>query len=207
MAVLADELGFDEVWFGEHHSAGFETISSPELMIAAAGERTKRIMLGTGVNSVSYHNPLILADRIVQLDHLTRGRVMMGIGPGQLPTDAFMLGVDPARQRDMMAEALEAILPLLRGDTVTMRTGWFDPHEARVQLMPFAARGIEVGFASVFSPTGVTLAGRHGLSVLSVAASDIRARGQLADPRTRCRRVRPDAPPRPMARGRYDAPR
>ena len=180
MAVLADELGFDEVWFGEHHSAGFETSGSPELMIAAAGERTKRIMLGTGVNSVSYHNPLILADRIVQLDHLSRGRVMMGIGPGQLPTDAFMLGIDPTRQRDMMAEALEAILPLLRGDTVTMRTEWFDLHEARVQLMPFAARGIEVGIASVVSPTGVTLAGRHGLSVLSVAASDIRARGQLA---------------------------
>lgn len=181
LAVLADEVGFDEVWFGEHHSAGFETIGSPELMIAAAGERTQRIMLGTGVNSVSYHNPLILADRIVQLDHLTRGRVMMGIGPGQLPSDAFMLGIDPTQQRDMMAQAVEALLPLLRGDTVTMRSEWFDLCEARVQLTPFADCGIEVGVASVYSPTGVTLAGRLGLSVLSVAASDVQARGRLAD--------------------------
>ncbi|WP_116202526.1 LLM class flavin-dependent oxidoreductase [Amycolatopsis circi] len=180
LAVLADELGFDEVWFGEHHSAGFETIGSPELMIAAAGERTSRIMLGTGVNSVSYHNPLILADRIVQLDHLTRGRVMMGIGPGQLPSDAFMLGIDPLRQRDMMAEAVEALLPLLRGEKVTKQTEWFDLREAAVQLLPYGGRDIEVAIASVYSPTGVTLAGRHGLSVLSVAASDLRARGRLA---------------------------
>ncbi len=181
LAVRADDLGFDEVWFGEHHSAGFETIGSPELMIAAAGERTKRIMLGTGVNSVSYHNPLILADRIVQLDHMTAGRVMMGIGPGQLPSDAFMLGIDPTRQRDMMAQAIEALVPLVRGETVTMKTDWFDLNEARVQLTPFSQRGIELAIASVFSPTGVTLAGQHGLSVLSVAASDLRARGQLAD--------------------------
>lgn len=180
LTVLADELGFDEAWFGEHHSAGFETSGSPELMIAAAGERTKRIMLGTGVNSVSYHNPLILADRIVQLDHLTMGRVMMGIGPGQLPSDAFMLGIDPTRQRDMMAEAIDALLPLLRGEVVNRKTDWFDLREARVQLTPFSPTGIEVGIASVYSPTGVTLAGRHGMSVLSVAASDVRARGQLA---------------------------
>ncbi len=181
LAVVLDELGFDEVWFGEHHSAGFETIGSPELMIAAAGERTKRIQLGTGVNSVSYHNPLVLADRIVQLDHLTRGRVIMGIGPGQLPTDASMLGIDPTQQRRMMAESLEVLLPLLRGETVTASTDWFNLQDARVQLLPYSRNGIEVGIASVYSPTGVTLAGRHGLSVLSVAASDPRISSGLAD--------------------------
>ena len=180
LGVLAEGWGFDEVWYGEHHSAGFETIGSPELMIAAVGERTHRILLGTGVNSVSYHNPLILADRIVQLDHLTNGRVMMGIGPGQLPSDAFMLGIDPVRQRDMMAESIDALLPLLRGHPVTMSTDWFDLHEARLQLLPVNDRTVEVAVASVFSPTGVTLAGRHGLSVLSLAASDVGARGQLA---------------------------
>ena len=180
LGVLAEDLGYDEVWFGEHHSAGFETSGSPELMIAAVGERTSRLMLGTGVNSVSYHNPLILADRIVQLDHMTHGRVMMGIGPGQLPSDAFMLGIDPTRQRDMMSEAMDALLPLLRGESVTMKTDWFDLQEARLQLLPFGPDGVEVAIASVYSPTGVTLAGRHDLSVLSVAATDLRARGQLA---------------------------
>lgn len=180
LAVLVDELGFDEVWFGEHHSTGVELIMSPELMIAAAGERTKRIRLGTGVSSVSYHNPLILADRIIQLDHMTRGRVMMGIGPGQLPSDAFMMGIDPRRQRDMMAEAIEVLVPLLRGETVTRRTDWFELQEAHSQLQPFNPEGIPMAVASVFSPVGVTQAGRHGLGVLSLAAGDPKAANGLA---------------------------
>src|SRR5918995_332130 len=79
-----DSLGFDEAWIGEHHSAGFEIIASPEVFIAAAAERTKHIKLGTGVSSLPYHHPLILADRIVLLDHLTRGRFQFGVGPGAL---------------------------------------------------------------------------------------------------------------------------
>jgi len=108
-----DELGYDEAWIGEHHSAGSEIIASPEVFIAAAAERTKRIRLGTGVSSLPYHHPLLLADRMVLLDHLTRGRAMLGVGPGALASDAYMLGIQPAQQRDMMEEALEAIIALL----------------------------------------------------------------------------------------------
>src|SRR3954468_2480711 len=72
-----DKLGYDEAWIGEHHSAGYEIISSPELFIAAAAERTKHIRLGTGVVSLPYHHPFMVAERFVQLDHMTRGRVML----------------------------------------------------------------------------------------------------------------------------------
>src|ERR671925_1035745 len=111
-----DRLGYDEAWIGEHHSAGYEIIASPEVFIAAVAERTRNIKLGTGVSSLPYHHPLILADRIVLLDHLTRGRVMFGVGPGALPSDAFMMGIEVAKQRDMMEQALEAILLLLESD-------------------------------------------------------------------------------------------
>src|SRR6266705_3586581 len=121
-----DALGFDEAWIGEHHSAGYELIASPEVFIAVAAERTRRIKLGTGVSSLPYHHPLLLADRMVLLDHLTRGRVMFGVGPGQLTSDAHMLGIDPNHQRRMMAESLDAITALLRCDEpVTMTTDWF----------------------------------------------------------------------------------
>ena len=73
-----DKLGYDEAWIGEHHSAGWETISSPELFIAAVAERTRRINLGTGVVSLPYHHPFMVANRMVQLDHMTRGRAMFG---------------------------------------------------------------------------------------------------------------------------------
>ena len=89
-----DYLDFDEAWIGEHHSAGWETIASPELFMAAAAERTKHIKLGTGVVSLPYHHPLMVANRMVQLDHMTRGRTMLGVGPGALSTDAYMLGID-----------------------------------------------------------------------------------------------------------------
>ena len=68
-----DALGFDEAWIGEHHSEGWETIASPEVFIAAAAGRTRYIRLGTGVVSLPYHSPYMVANRMVLLDHLTRG--------------------------------------------------------------------------------------------------------------------------------------
>ena len=172
LVKLLDDLGYDEAWFGEHHSGAYETIASPELMIAAAAEHTTRIRLGTGVNSLSYHHPYILADRIMQLDHMTRGRAMLGMGPGQLPSDAFMMGIDPRRQRDMMVESAEVIVRLLRGEVVSRETDWFRLDNARLQLRPYSPDGIELAVASTGSPSGATLAGRLGLSLLSLAATD-----------------------------------
>ena len=166
-----DKLGYDEAWIGEHHSAGFEIIASPELFIATAAERTKHIRLGTGVSSLPYHHPLMLADRINQLDHITRGRVMFGVGPGALASDAFMMGIAPVKQRDMMDEALEAIVQLLRGETVTMKTDWFELAEARLQMTPYSRPSVEIAVASQVSPTGSRAAGKHGLGLLSLGAT------------------------------------
>src|SRR4030095_2403108 len=149
LIVRLDELGYDEAWIGEHHSAGLEIIASPEVVIAAAAQRTRHIRLGTGVSSLPYHHPLILADRMVLLDHLTRGRAMFGVGPGALPSDAFMLGIDPLRQREMMDEAREAILALLTSDEpVTRETGWFTMRDARLQLRPFRRPPLEMAGAA-----------------------------------------------------------
>ena len=72
-----DRFGFDEAWIGEHHSAGYEIIGSPEIFVAVAAQRTRHIRLGTGVVSLPYHHPLMVADRMVLLDHLTRGRFVI----------------------------------------------------------------------------------------------------------------------------------
>ena len=95
LAKHLDELGYDEFWVGEHHSTGWEVIASPEMFLAAVGEHTQRIRLGTGVVSLPYHPPFNVAQRIVQLDHMTRGRVIFGTGPGALPSDAYMMGNEP----------------------------------------------------------------------------------------------------------------
>jgi limonene 1,2-monooxygenase len=171
LVQLMDRLGYEEAWIGEHHSAGFEIIASPEVFIAAAAERTRHIRLGTGVSSLPYHHPLMLADRINQLDHMTRGRTMFGAGPGALPSDALMMGIQPIKQRDMMDEALEVIVRLLRGETVTHKTDWFELNEARLQLTPFSRPHVEIAVASQVSPTGARAAGKHGVGLLSIGAT------------------------------------
>ena len=171
LVQLMDKLGYDEAWIGEHHSGGYEIIGSPELFIATAAERTRHIRLGTGVVSLPYHNPLMVAQRINQLDHITRGRTMFGVGPGALPSDAMMLGIEVVKQRDRMDEALEVIVPLLRGETVTARTDWFTLNDARLHLSPYTRPRIEMAVASQVSPTGARAAGKHGLGLLSIGAT------------------------------------
>ncbi len=166
-----DHLGYDEAWIGEHHSAGWEMIASPEIFIAAAAERTKNIRLGTGVISVPYHHPFHIADRMVQLDHMTRGRVMLGVGPGALPGDAYMLGIEPTTQRPRMEEGLGVIIQLMTSDEpVTYESDWFELHEAMLQLKPYQRPTMPMAVASTLSPSGMTAAGKHGAGVLSVAS-------------------------------------
>jgi limonene 1,2-monooxygenase len=170
--VALDKLGYDEVWFGEHHSGGYEIIACPEVFIAAAAERTKHVRLGTGVVSLPYHHPWMVADRMVLLDHLTRGRLIFGAGPGALPTDAYMMGIEPVDQRRMMEESLEAILALLRSDEpVTRETDWFTLRETRLQVRPYTHPHFEVAVAAMVSPSGPRLAGKYGVSLLSLSMS------------------------------------
>jgi len=166
-----DHLGYDEVWIGEHHSAGWELIASPEIMIAAAAERTRHIMLGSGVTSLPYHHPFLVAERFVQLDHMTRGRAMLGCGPGALVSDAYMMGIEAVTQRQRMEDALDAIMALLRGDEpVSMKTDWFELREARLHLAPYTDPHFPIAVASVMTPSGMVSAGKHGLGVLSLGA-------------------------------------
>jgi limonene 1,2-monooxygenase len=186
-----DYLGFDEAWVGEHHSAGWEIISSPEIFIAAAAERTRHIKLGTGVISLPYHHPFMVANWMVQLDHMTHGRVMMGVGPGALPSDAYMMGIDHAVQRPRMDEALGVILRLFtESEPITYKSDWFELREALLQLRPYQKPYMPVSVASVQSPAGVALAGKYGASVLTItvprdpspnSASDLRNLWAIAE--------------------------
>ncbi len=170
---LCDELGFDEAWLGEHHSTGVERVADPFMALAVAAYCTQRIHLGPGVSSLPYHHPLMVADRVVLLDHLSRGRAMLGVGPGALVSDADMMGIEPATQRPRMLESLDAILKLLDGEVVSQTTDWFELREARLALMPFNEFGIPTAVASTTSPSGMVAAGLHGVGVLSLSAGFI----------------------------------
>ncbi|MBD0270658.1 MAG: LLM class flavin-dependent oxidoreductase [Acetobacteraceae bacterium] len=177
-----DHLGYDEAWIGEHHSAGWELIASPEIFIAAAAERTKHIRLGSGVTSLPYHHPFLVAQRFVQLDHMTRGRTMLGCGPGALVSDAYMMGIEAEKQRPMMDQALDAITRLLACDEpVTMKTDWFELREARLHLAPYTHPRFPIAVASATTPSGVLAAGKYGVGLLSLGAGLPGGNAKLAE--------------------------
>ena len=171
LAAHLDRLGYDEFWCGEHHSTGWEMIASPEMFLAAAGQRTHTIKLGTGVVSLPYHHPFNVAQRMVQLDHMTRGRAIFGSGPGALPSDARTLNIDPMTQRDRQDEALGVIVRLLRGDErFDYECDWFTMRDAALQILPLQET-MPMATASSISPSGMQLAGKYGIGALSIAST------------------------------------
>ncbi len=164
-----DYLGYDVAWIGEHHSCGWETIASPEIFIAAAAERTRRIRLGTGVIPLPYHHPLIVANRMILLDHLTRGRIALGVGPGALNSDGHMLGIDHQTVRRRMEESLDVIMRLLtESEPFSHKSDWFEIVDGHLHLRPFTSPHFEIAVASAQSPIGMQLAGKHGATPLTL---------------------------------------
>ena len=171
LAVHLDRLGYEEFWCGEHHSSGWEMIGSPELFLAGVAERTQQIKLGTGVISLPYHHPFMVAQRLVQLDYQSRGRVIFGSGPGALPSDAHTLAIDPMKLRDRQDEAMGIIKRLFNGEErFSYESEWFKLQDAKLQLRPFQ-KNMEFAVASTKSPSGMTLAGKYGAGVLSIGAT------------------------------------
>jgi limonene 1,2-monooxygenase len=164
-----DRLGFDEAWIGEHHSCGCELIPDPIVFISNVAPRTTNIKLGTGVLSLPYHNPLWVADRFILLDHLTRGRAMLGLGPGALTTDAYMIGIDPLEQRNALEEDADVLMRLFAGETVSVKTARYELQEARTQVPAYS--DFDVAVAAVASPTGPRIAGKYGAGILSIGAT------------------------------------
>lgn len=180
LAEWLDHLGFSELWMGEHHSGGMQIYGSPELWIAAAAERTQRIKLGAGVISVPYHNPYLIADRIVQLDHQTRGRAMFGFGPGMLVSDAAMLNIVPDQQRARLVEGVDVITRLIDGEVITQDSDWFSLRDASLQLAPYSYPRPELVTVTSKTPTGSRLAGKYGLGILTHGAGNVDGSWQAA---------------------------
>jgi limonene 1,2-monooxygenase len=164
-----DMLGFEEAWIGEHHSCGHELIPDPFIFIAYAAQETKHIKLGTGVVSLPYHNPLWIADRALFTDRLLRGRFMLGLGPGALPTDATMIGLSLEEQRGAFEEDVDVLMAILRGETVTHETPRYRLHDARTQFTPYS--DFDIVCAAIASPTGPRVASKNGINLLSVGAT------------------------------------
>ncbi|MCH8207274.1 MAG: LLM class flavin-dependent oxidoreductase, partial [Chloroflexi bacterium] len=164
----AESLGFEEFWVGEHHSGGWETIPAPDIFLAAAATRTKRIRLGTAVVNLPYHHPFHVAERMAFLDHLTYGRVMLGCGPGVLGPDMQLFDLDPRELRPMMNESLDIILKLYREEGLVWYEGdYWQIKGMEVQVKPYQQPHLPVYTVSSGSGNSIRVAAERGLPVIS----------------------------------------
>ena len=164
----AESLGFEEFWVGEHHSGGWETIPAPDIFLAAAATRTKRIRLGTAVINLPYHHPFHVAERMAFLDHLSYGRVMLGCGPGVLGPDIQLFDLDPRELRPMMNESLDIILKLYREEGLVWHEGdYWQIKGMEVQIKPYQQPHLPVYTVSSGSGNSIRVAAERGLPVIS----------------------------------------
>jgi alkanesulfonate monooxygenase SsuD/methylene tetrahydromethanopterin reductase-like flavin-dependent oxidoreductase (luciferase family) len=178
--VLADELGYDEAWIGEHFTSPWEPIPAPDIMIAQALMKTKNIKLGTGAHLLPFHHPAELAHRVAYLDHLGQGRFMFGIGASGLPTDWALFDVDgmAGQHREMTRESLDIILKIWEDKgpfqykgkywNIEITDTMFDT--LKFFLTPYQKPHPPIGVASLSykSPT-LMIAGERGFIPMSLA--------------------------------------
>jgi alkanesulfonate monooxygenase SsuD/methylene tetrahydromethanopterin reductase-like flavin-dependent oxidoreductase (luciferase family) len=131
-----DALGFEEAWIGEHFTANWEPCPAPDLLIAQALTRTKRIRLGPLGHLLPYHHPVELAHRVAYLDHMAEGRYQLGVGISALPTDHQLFGLDVSggRNRRMTFEAIEMMMRLWSDEASDFKGEFWSMGETRSEL-------------------------------------------------------------------------
>jgi alkanesulfonate monooxygenase SsuD/methylene tetrahydromethanopterin reductase-like flavin-dependent oxidoreductase (luciferase family) len=176
---LLDTLGFHEAWIGEHFTSPWEPNPAPDLLIAQALLRTKRIKLAPGAHLLPYHHPVELAHRVAFLDHMAQGRFMFGVGSSGLPSDWKLFNVDgfAGEQRRMTREAIEIILRLWKSEEPFEYKGEFWTvnrigtmlETLKFHIKPYQKPHPPIGIAGL-TPGSDTLkiAGEHGFMPMSL---------------------------------------
>lgn len=170
----ADDLDFDEFYIGEHHSGGWETMPAPEMALAMAAARAKRIRLGTSVISLPFHHPFHVAERMAFLDQLTRGRVILGVGPSNLASDIKLFDVPPGDLRPMMRESVDVIVRLLESpDPFDYEGRFWKLRDARLQVRSYQSPRMPLAIASAGSRGAIDLSAEYGMILLSFGGRKI----------------------------------
>jgi len=170
---LAEALDFDEFFIGEHHSGGWENMPAPEMALAKAAAHAHRIRLGTSVINLPFHHPFHVAERMAFLDHLTRGRAILGIGPSALITDKKLFGLNNEKLYPMLRESADLIVRFLESPEPFDHEGEFWQFKGmRLQLRSYQQPRMPLAIASSGNPLSLELAGKHSMMLLSPAGKN-----------------------------------
>ncbi len=161
----AEDLGFDSVWPAEHHFTEYGYCASPSLSLAAIASETKRIRLGTGVVVLPLNHPLRVAEDYAFLDHLSQGRVDLGVGRGYQPLEFQRYGVEQGTTREQFDEALQVIQQAWTKGRVDFEGRHFRFSDVPVRPRPLQKPHPPIWMAAL-SPETFEIAGRYGLNLL-----------------------------------------
>lgn len=161
MARLAETLGFDSAWVSEHHGAGDGYLPSLLPMLAAIAASTSRIRLGTGVMLAPFHDPLRLAEDAAFVDHLSGGRLILGLGLGWRQEEFRMFGIPESERLRRMTETIEVLRQAWTGERFSFTGRHFDYDRVRVTPGSFREEGIPI-YVGGMTDKAVERAGRIG---------------------------------------------
>ena len=168
--ILADEMGFDAVWFVEHHFlTTFSMSPCPEVMLSTIAAQTKRIRLGFGVVVLPYHHPVRVAERIAMLDHISHGRVEFGTGRSA-PYEQTGMGIDPRMTREMWEESLTMIPKIWSSDTFEWEGRFWNVPPREVLPKPYQKPHPPIWLAAL-QPTTYQLAAQKGIGVMALGVN------------------------------------
>ncbi|MDA0770903.1 MAG: hypothetical protein BZY79_01955 [SAR202 cluster bacterium Casp-Chloro-G4] len=168
--ILADEVGFDYLWFVEHHFlTGFSASPCPDLIYAALSQRTKQIRLGLGVVILPYHHPNRVAERVAMLDHLSEGRVDFGTGRSA-PYELTGMGIDPRDSREMWEESLTMVPKIWGSDKFSYEGKFWQVPERQILPKPYQKPHPPMWVAAL-QPSTYDIAADKGIGVLAFGSS------------------------------------
>ena len=168
--ILADEVGFDYLWFVEHHFlTGFSASPCPDLIYAALSQRTKQIRLGLGVVILPYHHPNRVAERVAMLDHLSEGRVDFGTGRSA-PYELTGMGIDPRDSREMWEESLAMVPKIWGSDKFSYEGKFWQVPERQILPKPYQNPHPPMWVAAL-QPSTYDIAADKGIGVLAFGSS------------------------------------
>jgi alkanesulfonate monooxygenase SsuD/methylene tetrahydromethanopterin reductase-like flavin-dependent oxidoreductase (luciferase family) len=131
-----DRLGLRSYHLAEHHATPLGMAPSPSVFLAAVAQRTRRLRFGPLVYTLSLHHPLRVAEEICMLDHMSGGRLELGVGRGVSPHEVAYYGVDPAKAQAMYVEALQVILGALASKSLTFAGSHYTFRDVPIELEP-----------------------------------------------------------------------
>ncbi len=168
--VLADQVGFDTLWFVEHHFlTSFSMSPCPEVLFGALSRLTKRIRLGFGVVILPYHHPVRVAERVAMVDHMSGGRVEFGTGRSA-PYEQTGMGLDPRNTRAMWEESLRMIPKIWEDGLFSWEGQFWNVPPREVRPKPYQKPHPAIWVAAL-QPATYQLAAELGIGVMALSVA------------------------------------